>query len=192
MLSRMAKRSLHLGAVAGTAAHHGFELAAGVGLVFQPYLGLPGATAAWCVALPTWTWLALKGDGRHDRPLAVLAGVSLAGALLHFKMWPVGWRRLGGRLALPVLVEAEGLSPSQLSKYNAILYAWTGASLAALVGGTPKGRRRFALLGLAAGVPLSASARHHFDWLGVEARERPAWWNRAGLTASERDVVAGS
>ena len=50
----MTRRALHIGAVVGTAAHHGFELAAGVGLVFQPYLGLGGSLTAWGTALPAW------------------------------------------------------------------------------------------------------------------------------------------
>jgi hypothetical protein len=169
----MTDRRLHLGPVAGTVAHHGFELAAGVGLVFQPYVGLGGAAAGWGVALPVWTALALRRGDRGDGLLALLAGVSLAGALLHYKLWPVRWR------PIPVLVDAEGLSERQLPVYNAILYAWSVSSLVAATCGTPRGSRRYAALGLLAAVPLSASARHHFGWLHEVAEERPAWWNRA-------------
>jgi hypothetical protein len=183
----MSRRRLHLGAVAGTAAHHGFELAAGVGLVFQPYAGLGGALAGWATALPAWAALAssprlARRTGRPgDAGLAVLAGVSLAGALLHFALWPVGRWPAGRRLALPVLVEAEGLGARQLPVYNAILYGWAAASLAALLGGTPRGSRRWAAAGFASWIPLSLSARHHFEWLRAEAAARPAWWNRAGV-----------
>jgi hypothetical protein len=180
------RRRLHLGAVAGTAAHHGFELAAGVGLVFQPYAGLGGALAGWGAALPAWAALAAsprlarRVGPAGDAGLALLAGVSLAGALLHFALWPVERRPSGHPLALPVLVEAEGLGPRQLPAYNAILYCWAAASLAALAAGTPSGSRRWAVLGLASWIPLAASARHHFAWLRAEAISRPAWWNRAG------------
>jgi hypothetical protein len=183
-------RALHVGPVLGTAAHHGFELAAGVGLVFQPYLGLGGSAVTWGVSLPGWAYLAVGGGpaggatdrtaGARDRVLALLAGVSVAGALLHFKLWPVAWRPAGRRIAIPVLIEAEGLSQCQLPAYNAILYGWAAASIVAVAAGSPRGTRRYAAAGLLAAIPLAASARHHFRWLSVEADERPAWWNRAG------------
>src|SRR5579863_5986736 len=102
----MRRRALHVAPAAMTLAHHGFELAAGVGLVFQPYLGLPGSLALWGTALPAWAALAVApaGGGRRDALLAALAGTSLAGALVHFALWPVGRRR-----GLPVLTAAEGL-----------------------------------------------------------------------------------
>jgi hypothetical protein len=195
---RRPRRWLHVGAAAGTAAHHGFELAAGVGLVFQPYLGLGGSAALWGASLPAWVatvWWASararrRAAGPDDAPaervdhlvdgtLAFLVGVSIAGALLHFKLWPVERRPRGRRLGLPVLVEAEGLSPRQLPTYNAVLYVWGIASVAALIGGTPRGSRRWAAPGLVAAIPLTWSARHHFAWLAQQARDRPAWWNRA-------------
>jgi hypothetical protein len=182
---RRARRLLHLGPVAGTVAHHGFELAAGVGLVFQPYLGLAGASAAWGLALPAWVGLAARasrrgdGQGGEDALLAVLAGASLAGAALHFALWPVGRRPAGARIGIPVLTEAEGLSPAQLPAYNVILYCWVLATAAALAAGTPKGSRRWALVGLASWLPLQASARHHFEWLDEQRNLHPAWWNRA-------------
>lgn len=174
------RRALHIAPVLGTVAHHGFELAAGVGLVFQPYLGLGGAAVAWGVSLPGWAWLVSRGSPSADRALSFLAGVSLAGALLHFKLWPVEWRPAGRKLAVPVLIEAEGLSPRQLPFYNAILYGWAAGSLLAVVGGTPRGKRGIAAAGLLMAVPLSASARHHFEWIRAEAERKPAWWNRAG------------
>jgi hypothetical protein len=179
------RRLLHLGPVAGTLAHHGFELAAGVGLVFQPYLGLAGASAAWGLALPAWVGLAVRASrsggerGSEDALLAALAGASLAGAALHFALWPVGRRPAGTRIGIPVLTEAEGLSPGQLPAYNLILYCWGLSTVAALAAGTPKGSRRWALVGIASWLPLQASARHHFDWLDDQRILHPAWWNRA-------------
>jgi hypothetical protein len=206
-MTRLApRRRLHLGAVAGTAAHHGFELFAGAGLVFQPYVGLAGTLAGWGAALPAWAALAVlahrraSGEGgaeatdagadpvgdvpqvgtAADAALAFLAGASLAGALLHFKLWPVERRPKGRWWGVPVLATAEGLDPRQLPVYNAVLYGWALASLAALAGGTPRTGRKWALAGFASWVPLTASARHHFEWLGRAARQHPSWWNRAG------------
>jgi hypothetical protein len=187
------KRWLHLAAVSGTAAHHGFELGAGVGLVFQPYLGLGGALAAWGAALPAWAAGAVVAGRRArrrgtaddaflraaDAVLAFLAGVSVAGALLHFRLWPVELRPAGRWYAVPVLVQAEGLKPRQLPVYNAVLYAWSIGSLAAVAVGTPGRRRWWALPGLLAAQPLTRSARHHFEWLGLQAAVNPRWWNRA-------------
>jgi hypothetical protein len=195
MLTPVTSRSLHLGPVLGTGAHHGFELAAGVGLVFQPYLGLKKSAAIWGVSLPGWAYLAVRRGrpavggtgGAVDKVLALLAGVSLAGSLLHFKLWPVAWRPEGRRIAVPVLIEAEGLSPRQLPAYNAILYGWAAASLAAVAAGSPRGTRRYAAAGLLAGFPLAASARHHFKWLRAQAEEHPAWWNRAGRAVETAD-----
>jgi hypothetical protein len=42
-------RPLHALTCLCTAAHHVFELAAGTGLVFQPYIGLPRAATMWSV-----------------------------------------------------------------------------------------------------------------------------------------------
>lgn len=176
----MNRRLLHTGPPLGTLAHHGFELSAGVGLVFQPYLGLPGSLALWGTALPAWVVFAVGPERLllRDPLLAALAGTSLAGALIHFVLWPVGRRR-----GLPVLLEAEGLPAGAMPAYNAILYGWALSALAALVLGTPRGSRRWALLGLATGLPLRASARHHFEWLAEAARRQPAWWNRAAVPA---------
>ena len=82
------RRPLHALTCLGTAAHHGFELVAGVGLVFQPYLGLRGAGALWSLSLPTWLRAASAGSSRWDRPLAFLAGLSVGGAAVHFTLWP--------------------------------------------------------------------------------------------------------
>src|SRR5207237_10339479 len=60
------KRPLHALACLGAASHHAFELAAGVGLVFQPYLGLAGAFALWGISLPAWLAAAVAGSARWD------------------------------------------------------------------------------------------------------------------------------
>lgn len=172
------RRPLHLIAALSTAAHHVFELGAGVGLVFQPYLGLSGALSFWGTGLPGWALLAARGSSRADPVLAVAAGTGMAGAAIHFSLWP--WRLRG---PLPWLTGAEGLRPGQMPAYNLVLYVWAGACLTALLVETPGKSRLWALAGLAAGVPLRSSARHHFDWLREVAESEPAWWNRAGRHA---------
>jgi hypothetical protein len=169
------RRPLHVMTCVATATHHLFELAAGTGLVFQPYLGLGGASALWSVALPGWLAAAAKGSRRWDRPLAFLTGLSMGGAAVHFTLWPV--RLTNGRI--PLLKEAEGLRPNQLPAYNAVLYAWAVSAGLALALETPPRARRWVLAGVAAAVPLRWSARHHFTWIGEQARVNPAWWNRA-------------
>ena len=157
----------------GTAAHHGFELNAGVGLVFQPYLGLGGSIAYWATNLPFLFWAAARGGERFDKPLAFASGAALGGMSVHYTIWP--WKLRGG---VPWLTEAEGLSSDQLPAYNAILLLWALASALALVRETPKGDRRWFALGVLTALPFRASARHHFRWATEQARTNPAWWNR--------------
>jgi len=168
------RRPLHARTASATAAHHLFELGAGTGLVFQPYIGLGRAAALWSVALPGWFAAAARGSKRWDRPLAFLAGLSIGGAAVHFTLWP---SRV--RMGVPVLVEAEGLRPEQLPAYNAVLYVWATSAVAALAVETPARDRRWALAGMVAAVPLRWSARHHFAWIKEQARIHPTWWNRA-------------
>ena len=143
-----------------TAAHHGFELHAGVGLVFEPFLGRRGALALWSVALPGWLAMALSGDERYDRLLALNDGMGVAGGLVHFAEWP--WELRHG---VPALTEAEGMPPERVPAYNRVLRAWIAAGALALAFETPRRARPWALLGLALGEPLRRSARHHFRWL---------------------------
>ena len=157
-----------------TAAHHGFELSSGIGLVGQPELGLVGASALWAAQIPAWITLASKGGRRWDRLLAVWSGAALGGAVVHFLIWP--WRR--GALGVPVLTEAEGLGVSKLPTYNALLYGWGAASALSIVLEVPRRDRRWALLGLAALPLLRRSAKHHFSWIVEQAATKPAWWNR--------------
>ncbi len=157
-----------------TAAHHGFELSNGVGLVGQPELGLVGSGALWATQIPTWIAIATKGGGRWNRLLAVWSGAALGGAAVHFLIWP----RKRGALGLPVLAEAEGLGPASLPAYNTLLYAWGLASALSIVLETPRRDRRWALLGLATLPLLRVSAKHHFSWIVDQAVSNPAWWNR--------------
>src|SRR5438132_5569263 len=101
--ARPMRRPLHALASVGTAAHHAFELGAGVGLVFQPQLGLAGSLALWCTLLPAWFTVAVRGTRPGwEGPLAVAAGLSLGGVALHFTMWPWEVRR-----GVPYLTGAE-------------------------------------------------------------------------------------
>jgi hypothetical protein len=143
-----------------TAGHHGFELDAGVGLVFEPFLGRRGALALWGVALPGWLAMALSRDERFDRLLALNNGAGLAGGLVHFAEWP--WELRGG---LPTLTQAEGMPPERVPAYNRVLRAWIAAGALALLFETPRRAWPWALIGLALGEPLRRSARHHFRWL---------------------------
>jgi hypothetical protein len=170
----MLRRPLAVAAAAGTAAHHGFELANGVGLVWQPEIGLARAASLWTVELAGWAALAARGGERADRPLAVLAGASLAGVAVHFLLWP--WKR--GPAGLPVLTEAEGLSSGQLPAYNAILWGWAIASAGSLAFEIPRASRRWAIAGAACLPGFVISARHHFRWIKEQAETNPAWWNR--------------
>ena len=162
-----------MAAAAGTAAHHGFELGSGVGLVWQPELGLTGSGTFWVAELGLWSLVAARGSQRWDGVLALLSGAGLAGVIVHFTLWP--WRR--NRFGIPVLTEAEGLPPSRLPAYNTILGLWGLASILSLLELSPS-RRRWALVGLAALPLLRRSARHHFAWATTEAELHPAWWNR--------------
>ena len=160
-----------------TAAHHGFELASGVGLVWQPELGLGPAGALWGAQIPLWVALAAKGSRRWDRLLGALSGTALAGVVVHFLVWP--WRR--NRLGIPVLTEAEGLAPEVLPAYNALLHLWGLACVLSIVHEVQPGARRWSLVGLATLPLLRHSAQHHFSWLTEEAQKNPAWWNRGAL-----------
>ena len=167
----------------GTAAHHGFELLNGIGLVWQPELGLAGSGALWTTHVPFWLVLAQRGGKRFERLLAVMSGISFGGVVVHFLIWP--WRRT--RAGLPVLIDAEGMPSSKLPAYNAILYLWGIASVLSLRELTPRARP-WALLGLVALPILRRSAMHHFSWLHDQAATNPAWWNRGvqGQVDSDR------
>lgn len=169
-------RPLVVGRAAGMVAHHAFELAAGVGLVFQPELGLAKAVALWAAVVGgDLAVLAPRGGGAvAGRVRAAAAGTALAGVAVHYVVWPWELRR-----GVPRLLQAEGLSARQLPYYDGVLLAWAAASAASLVADVPPAYRRWALVGGVALAPLVASSRHHFRWVTEQARVAPAWWNRA-------------
>ena len=167
-------RPLSALAALGTAAHHGFELRSGVGLVFEPWLGRRGALAVWSVVLPTYAAGALAAgpDSMTARLVTLGNGMSLSGGIVHYTLWPWELRR-----GIPVLTEAEGLTADQLPAYNRILQLWTAAAALALLGETPRGARRWGLLGVLLGEPLRRSAIHHFKWAREQARRDPQRWS---------------
>ena len=169
------RRPFHVLTVAGTAAHHVFELAAGVGLIFAPQLGMRGAALFWGSVLPAAGLASARGSDRWDPALGYAAGTSIAMDLLHFQLWPWTLRR-----GIPTLTEAEGLTGRPLAAYNAVLQAWAVAAAAALALETPPRARRWAAVGaLGAAVVGPSSVRQHFVWLDDQGRTNPAWWNRA-------------
>jgi hypothetical protein len=119
--------------------------------------------------------------------VAVSSGAALAGVFVHFFLWP--WRR--NRLGLPVLTEAEGLGPSLLPAYSALLHVWGAACVLSIVRDVRPGTRRWSLLGLATLPLLRRSAQHHFDWLTQQASENPAWWNRGVNPSQEEENHCG-
>ena len=157
-------RRFNVLAALGTAAHHGFERWAGVGIVLEPFLGRRRSNVLWSVVLTYWVGRALF-DGRRAEPqLAFGAGTAVAGVVVHFVDWP--WSLRFG--VVPWLDEAEGFRPSLLPAYNTILYAWLVGGLGALVFETRRSNLRHAAVGFASAPMLLVSARHHFRW----ARER--------------------
>jgi hypothetical protein len=160
--------------VAGMVAHHAVELGAGVGLVFQPELGLPGAAALWAAVVAAELLVLGPYRSGAERLRAAAAGTTLAGVGVHYMLWP--WEVRGG---LPRLCQAEGLSSAQLPWYEAVLLAWAAGAVGSLAVDVGGGRRRWALVGVVAAPLLARSARHHFAWVTDQARTRPRWWNRA-------------
>jgi hypothetical protein len=157
----------------GTAAHHTFEVRAGVGLVFEPFIGRRGAVALWVGGLPAWAVAAWFGEGESiEKWLALNNGAGLAGGIVHFVEWP--WELRSG---IPFLVEAEGMTPERLAPYNTILQLWTLAGALALALETPRHARRWALAGLLLGEPLRRSAVHHFRWAHEQAEREPERWS---------------
>jgi len=158
----------------GTAAHHGFELGSGVGLVFEPFLGRRAALALWGAYLPAQFAAALAGGPRFDGWLALNNGAGFSGGVVHFVEWP--WELRNG---VPTLTEAEGMTPDRVPAYNRVLQLWTLAAALALLLETPRGARRWALAGIALGEPLRRSARHHFRWAREQAKKHPERWSPA-------------
>jgi hypothetical protein len=167
-------RPLALAAAVGAAAHHGYELASGAGLVWQPEFGLGPAAALWTAQIGSWVGLAWRGPRRADPVLAALSGASLAGVAAHFVLWP----HKRGFAGLPELTKADGLASWQMPTYNTILRAWALASAGSIALEVPRGSRRWSLLGGALLPLFVVSARHHFKWVKEQAASNPAWWNR--------------
>jgi hypothetical protein len=157
----------------GTAAHHTFEVRAGVGLVFEPFIGRRGAQALWATGLPAWAAAAWLGEGEAiEKWLALNNGAGLAGGIVHFVAWPWELRR-----GIPQLVEAEGMTPEQLPAYNRVLQLWVLAGALALALEIPRHTRRWAFAGLLLGEPLRRSAIHHFRWAHEQAEREPERWS---------------
>jgi hypothetical protein len=143
----------------GTAAHHAFEVRAGVGLVFEPFIGRRGAVAMWAGGLPAWALAGWVGEGEQlEKWIALNNAAGLAGGI-------------------PYLTEAEGMTPEQLAPYNRVLHLWTLAGFLAVALETPRHARRWALLGLLLGEPLRRSAVHHFRWAREQAERDPEHWS---------------
>lgn len=71
----------------GTAGHHVFEHAAGLGLPLQPWLGQRKSEIFWGLALPTWALDSLTR--RRTAPLLAAAnGAAAATVAVHFAEWP--------------------------------------------------------------------------------------------------------
>jgi hypothetical protein len=157
----------------GTAAHHAFEVRAGVGLVFEPFIGRRGAVAMWAGGLPAWALAGWVGEGEAvEKWIALNDAAGLAGAIAHFAEWP--WELRHG---IPHLTEAEGMTAEQLGPYNRVLQLWMLAGLLAVALETPRHARRWALLGLLLGEPLRRSAAHHFRWAKEQAARDPERWS---------------
>ena len=167
------RRRLHAAAFLCAAAHNAFELGCGVGLMFQPELGLGTASAMWSAVFPAALAGASCGGPGCDAPLAAVLGMNLAAAAVHYTLWP--WRL---RRGVPLLTAAEGLGDEQLPAYNAILLSWSAAGLLALAVEVSGGRRRWAAAGFLLALPLRRHARRHFAWIRGQSRANPAWWNR--------------
>jgi hypothetical protein len=168
------RRLLNAGSVLGLLAHNAYETRAGVGLVFQPFLGRRGALAMWGGYFPLMLGAAF-GEREWARRLSAFgAGIGVAGVAVHFAAWP--WSLHKG---LPMLDQAEGLSEEQLPAYNAVLWFWLLCSALSLPAANRPGARGFAVAGLLNFPILLASARHHFSWAREQARLEPDRWSPA-------------
>jgi hypothetical protein len=168
------RKLLAAGSALGLLAHNAFETRAGVGLVFEPFLGRRGAYVLWGGYFPLMLAAALREGEVARRLTAFSAGIGVAGVAVHFKAWP--WSLHGG---VPMLDEAEGLSEDQLPAYNAVLWFWLVCSALSLPAANRRGSRRFAAAGLLNFPILLASAQHHFRWAREQAEREPERWSPA-------------
>lgn len=168
------RRPLTRLALAGTAGHVLFELAAGVGMPFASVLGPATASAAWGAGTATAWQAAGTRPATADTTFAALNAASLAAVVGHL----VGWPRRRTRVGIPWLRDCEGLGPELMAFYNPILYVSGAAALAALVVENRSASRSLPLLALPL-VPVLVAAQHaEHRRLTAMARTRPAWWNR--------------
>jgi hypothetical protein len=177
MPGRRPFKALNALATLGAAGHNGFERWAGVGVFLEPWIGRRATNALWALVLPVGFVRALCGDERDGPLLAFNAGIAVAGMGVHFADWPwsLRWR------VVPWLDEAEGLTPAQLSAYNAILWLWLVGGLGSILFETRRDHVKYALAGIATAPLLLESARHHFAWAKLQARRDPAHWSAALL-----------
>ena len=171
LLSAGVAKRFHMAAGALTAVHQAVALAAGTGVIGQSSSGLGPAIGA-SVALDGG-WMVLAKLGGPPSMLSFLSGVAMGVPLVHFTLWPWTAR------PVPALTEAEGLPESLMAPYNGVLYAWFLSGLLGLLIDTPRGKRRWAWLGLAAIAAIRPAAKAHFAWMAKEAGRNPQWWNRA-------------
>ena len=164
-------RPFHAAAGAFTALHQAVELAFGTGVIGQSAVGLGPAIAASVVLDGGWVYLA--GRRRSGPVLAFLAGLGIGVPAVHFRLWP--WRLR----PLPVLTEAEGLPRQLMPAYNAILYGWAVAAVLALIRETPRRERLLAVPGIVSVFAARKAVERHFEWMAVEGKRNPQWWNRA-------------
>jgi hypothetical protein len=142
------------------AGHHVLELAAGIGVPAEPWLGRCRAVAGWAALFSGQLALTARGQRRWEPAIAFTNGAFCALALQHYLSWP--WRL---RYALPVLTDAEGLPARWLPAYNAALLATMICATIGSASECPAGRARWHLLGLATLPVQHASAQHHAAWL---------------------------
>jgi hypothetical protein len=154
------RRLFSAGSALGLFAHNAFETRAGVGLVFEPFIGRRGAYALWSAYFPLMLAAAAREGENARRLSAFSAGIGVAGVAVHFKAWP--WSLHKG---LPML--------------NAVLWFWLLCSALSLPAANRPGARRFAIAGLLNFPILLASAQHHFRWAREQAELEPERWSPA-------------
>jgi hypothetical protein len=160
--------------VAGTAAHHGYELAVGGGVPGMSVAGLRGAAGGWTAALAGWCWLTGRRTHRAERGLAGLNGFCLAAVTAHYVGWR--WQVVHG----VAMVRAHWLPVRVLPGYNVLLVGLGVCAALAVHRETPPELLPRALLTAAGLTPgMVVLARAEGRWLQRQARREPAWWNRA-------------
>ena len=119
-------------------------------MVLEPWLGRRGSNLFWSAIFAWWLTEAVSGREGASGFRAWGAGMSVAGAVVHFVDWP--WSLRWG--FLPWLDEAEGLPAERVPAYNTILWVWLAGGVASGLFDTERGDRRWLALGLAAAPAL--------------------------------------